>query len=160
MSKLLTKITFKAVAGIVETFPVTFTDDEGNKKTAIRAKEQLLMRVAGVVKKTEAIQTAYGESIRFLGNFRAIALLSGEVFDSGKLFLPAVAETYVLAAFESAKDDEGFQGLEMAFDLGVIPAANNQGYQYNVTPLLEKKQEDELDRMLSHLPTPLLLAAE
>lgn len=132
--------------------PVELVDENGDKKTVLRGVEGTYMRVAGIVRRVNVVATHYGDSLEFTGQFRAVDLETGEISDSGKLFLPSVAETYVNNTFQEVSDNTGFGGLEIAFDVGIKPSNSAMGYEYTVMPLIEKKQPDLLDQMLSSLP--------
>ncbi len=158
MSKLSSKITFKSVVGVPEMTAVKFQDESGIEKTAMRGVEREYMRVVGVVRGFEVKTSQYGDSVEFKGPFRAVNVLTGEVSNAGKLFLPNIAESYVFNAFSSHSEQEGFTGLEVAFDIGIKPAATPAGYEYTVKPLIEQKEPDALDMLMGTLP-PLKLAA-
>ncbi len=158
MSKLLSKITFKSVIGAPEMSAVKFHDESGTEKTAMRCVEREYMRLAGVVRGYEVKTSQYGDSVEFKGQFRAINMITGEESNAGKLFLPNIAESYVFNAFSAHSHVEGFTGLEVAFDVGIKPAATPAGYEYTVKPLIEQKEPDALDLLMSNLP-PLQIAA-
>jgi len=158
MSKLLSKISFKTVVGNPEMVPVTFKDENGNDKTSMRGVEREYMRIVGVVRGHEVKTSQYGDSVEFKGQFRAINMITGEESNAGKLFLPNIAESYVFNAYSSHAATEGFTGLEVAFDIGIKPAATPAGYEYTVKPLIEQKVPDALDLLMGNLP-PLQLAA-
>ena len=152
MSNLVNKISFKSVCGNPELQPLEMTDENGQKKTVLRGVEKLYMRLVGVVRKYETVTSQYGDSVAFAGEFRAVNLLTGEVYNGGKLFLPNVAESFVYNAFLNQEMVEGFNGLELAFDLGIKPSNTAMGYEYTVKPLIEQTATDRLAAMLNSLP--------
>ena len=153
MSNLVNKITMKSVCGAPEMQSVEIVDESGVKKTVLRGVERLYMRVVGVARGSENITSQYGDSIKFLGDFRAINIQTGEVFNAGNVFLPNIAESYVYNALEAVKHAEGFSGLELAFDIGVKPASTPMGYEYTVKPLIEPAtKDDHLSKLLDVLP--------
>lgn len=151
--QLVSKISFKTVCKAPEMATLEVTDENGNKKTVLRGIEKQYMRVVGVCRNTVIKNSQYGDSIEFQGDFRAINIDSGEVFNSGKLFLPSIAETFISNAMENVRYTDGFSGLELAFDIGIKPASNPMGYEYTVKPLIEPEQTtDRLADMLKSLP--------
>jgi hypothetical protein len=149
---LVSKISFKSVCGAPEMVAVEFTDADGVKKTALRGVEKQYMRLVGVVKKLSLATSQYGDSVAFEGDFRAINLVTGEVYNGAKLFLPHIAEAFASNAYMAAEMAEGFNGLELAFDLGIKPASTPAGYEYTVKPLIEQKAVDRLADLLNSLP--------
>lgn len=154
--KLVSKITFKSVVGAPEMQTIEVTDENGNKKPALRGIEKLYMRIFGIVNDVRTVQSQYGDSIGFRGEIRAINLTTGEEFNSGEVFLPAIGETYVYNAFCSASGVDGFGGLELAFDIGVKPSATPMGYEYTIAPLIENTAPDRLASLAGRLPAPAL----
>jgi len=119
-----------------------------------------LMRLFGVAgKKLSTGNSTYGEWTAFNGQFRAINLRTGEIVESGKLFVPEVAENMLVAALAA----EGVESVEFGFDIGVERAETTIGYQYTVTTLQDAKQADPLAALakqfdavpLPQLPAPV-----
>lgn len=66
------------------------------------------------------------------GNFEAVNMVTGEVFNSGILFLPQVAHDYLARLVR----DSG-EAAEFAGKLSVQSAKNTVGYEYTFEPLTE-----------------------
>lgn len=150
---LVKKISFKSVVGkpdmqIVE---IPNTDNPDKMDKVARAVRKEYMRVYGSVSKTAIVTSDYGESTKFIGDFRAINLETGEQFSGGELFLPTTAEIF-LSNFIKGLGDE-FTSVAFAFDVGVKPANTAVGYEYTVKPLIEQDEEkDPLAAMFKSLP--------
>ena len=160
MSNLVSKITMKSVCGAPAMQTVETVGEDGVKKTVLRGVEKQYMRLVGVARGSENITSQYGDSIKFLGDFRAVNLETGEIFNAGQAFLPNIAETYLYNVLENVRHVDGFSGLELAFDIGVKPASTPMGYEYTVKPLIEPAtKDDHLSNLLDSLP-PLALTSQ
>ena len=153
--KLVNKISVKTVCGKVKTVVKTRVDADGNQEPFKTVEPGLLMRVAGICTGSDIVSTAYGDSVRFKGEFAATDLATGEIFQGGQLFLPEVAEKFVAATLDSVKNGENFQGLELAFDIGVEPANTPSGYQYTVAPLIQQAAKSRAEMLLLSLTAEL-----
>jgi hypothetical protein len=148
---LLSKVSFKAVCGVPEMQAATFQDETGATKTALRGIEKQYMRVVGIVRGTKTTTSQYGDSIEFQGEFEAINMLTAEVYNGSKLFLPQIAEGFLFSAVSCAEGN----AVEFAFDIGIKPSATPMGYEYTIKPLIEQTQESPLKKLMAGLP-PLL----
>lgn len=146
-AKIVSKLSVKSVFGNVPTKGVEVTDADGNKKTVLRADEQNIMRLFGKCEKTKAVNTAFGESTAFIGQFRAINLQTGETFQSTKAFLPPVVAGLLASAKTASEGD-----IEFALDIGVKSCNNAHGYEYTVVPLHEPAAADPLEALAKSLP--------
>lgn len=90
-----------------------------------------LFQVVGIATGIQAGESQFGEWKAFIGTFKAVNLQTGEVFTSGKLFLPSVASNY-LAGFLGGSDS-----VEFALQVNSIPSDNVIGYEYTVEPLID-----------------------
>lgn len=144
-AKLVSKLSFKAVCGSPEVELVTVTDTKGITKQALRGVKKTYMRVAGVVKKYKIIDTNFGESFEFSGEFEAINLITGETFSGGKAFLPSVAASFLESAIDAA---EG-KMVEFVIDIGIIPDENTVGYLYEITPIYKTASTNRLQELLA-----------
>jgi len=113
---LLSRITIKTVVGEIP------------KPT----KETFLMRVYGQANDFKVATSQYGDSLGFLGVFKAINAATGEEFTAGKCFLPKIVENQLGGILSG----ENAGSVEFAFDIGVKPANNAFGYEYVVRPVL------------------------
>jgi hypothetical protein len=80
----------------------------------------------------------------FIGNFEAINMQSGEVFKSGKMFLPKGISELVENGVKSAP--EGAQ-VGFAFEVRSQNANNPIGYSYRVLALKSPEATDELKEL-------------
>lgn len=144
-TKLVPKLSFKIVCGSPEVELVTVTDLKGVTKQALRGVKKTYMRIAGVAKKYRIIDTNFGESFEFSGEFEAINLITGETFTGGKAFLPSVAASYVESAIDAA---EG-KIVEFVIDIGIIPDENTVGYLYEITPIHKVASTSRLQELLA-----------
>jgi len=107
-----------------------------------------LLQVYGLVRSSEVGKTTYGEYIRFRGNFEAVNLETGQMYQSGALILPAIAESLLYGA--AASLEEG-SALRFAFEIGIKPSKSPTGYDYTVTPLVEGSENDPLADLRSQV---------
>ena len=117
---LLSRITIKTVYGDI------------TKPT----KETHLMRVYGQCTGFKTASSQYGDSLGFMGQFKAINAVTGEAFTASKCYLPKIVETALGAALQ-APDSEA---VEFAFDISIKPAQNAFGYEYVVRPVIQPKE--------------------
>jgi len=135
--ELISKISTKTVAGTVS------KPKEG--------ESAVLYRVLGIANGIKSGESTYGEFTAFTGNFKAINLETGKVYQSGKVFLPSIAQTMLEGALSDANTDS----VEFAFDIGVKHAANAIGYEYTVTPLVAASDNDPLSALESKVTAAL-----
>lgn len=76
----------------------------------------------------------------FVGSFEAINMQDGEVYRSGKLFLPKGISELVEAAVQKNPD----AAIAFAFEVRAIKANNPAKYSYKVLALKSPEAEDEL----------------
>lgn len=112
------------------------------------------IRIAGTVKRATVKETNFGESTMFEGQFAATAVGSGVAYRAGVIYLPAVAESLLSDALETAQaafdDDENssgeFPGVEFKLDLvKVADTSENSktGYQWEVKPVGDVQQAQD-----------------
>lgn len=121
-------------------------------------KEIEVFNVGGACTGIKTGNSTYGDWTAFTGTFGAIRLSDGMVFRGVQLFLPEVAEGFVLPAVYAA---EGHP-VEFAFIIGVKPAKKQDGsdsYEYTVKPIQAAEVSDPLDAMMGllrkHAPAAL-----
>lgn len=124
----------------------------GNPRTALPANDKEtsgpLVRIVGTVGSVKSGESNFGEWLAFIGQFQAVNLKTNEVFRSGKMFLPTVAQDMLLGAVQSVDSS----GVEFAFDIGIMRDDEAQvGYQYVVVPLLEVSEADPCARLLAQV---------
>jgi hypothetical protein len=111
-------------------------------------------RVYGFLNGMETVKTTLGDSVRFSGEVEAANLLNGELFRSGKLFVPAVGEVALVNELGSMEEGEKLKfGMEIAIERNTGKGGGVK-YKYSIKPLIEMKQDDELSKMRMALPAP------
>lgn len=96
----------------------------------------------GTVTGTEIKTTAIGESVRFIGQFEAIDLETGEAARGSSLYLPGHAETVVADAFTSANG----RPIQFAINVGLKyrKVGNKDGCEYTVSEVGGITEHDPL----------------
>ena len=131
---LVKKISVKVVVGNVKKMVAS---GEIKEKTAV-------MRVYGIASKIVTGTSDNGDWVAFLGQFKAINLLTGVDFTSGKLFLPGVASDLV----EGAINGDGANAIEFGFDVLVEPDESSAvGYIYQAESLIPPSDDDTLSKL-------------
>ena len=115
-----------------------------------------LLQVFGIVTDIKTGESTYGPWVALTGQFRAINLETGEMFQSGVCFLPKMGTELITPLLKK----DGTNGLEFALDIGVIPAENNTGYEYYVEPVLETSENDPLEILSKKVKQAALPAPE
>lgn len=83
------------------------------------------------------------------GMFEAINLQTGELFQSGKLYLPGGMHEMAVKGIESLEKGDV---LEFALDIRSVQSSNKVGYAYEARPLVAPTKADELEAMRKLLP--------
>lgn len=133
MSEMLRKITIKNCGFDVQTVKMAL---EGKKSAD-------LLKIAGVTQKAQPGQTDKGEYLLLQGEFRAVNLVTGEVFESASCILPNFISDRLAGALQVSEQVE--------FALMISAKANATsvtGYEYTVTPLVEAAPSDRLANLL------------
>jgi len=129
------------------------------KRGSIKEGEpQDLAVVIGACRKSDTVQTTFGDSDRFIGDFEMTNMATGEVFRSTKLFLPDIFGEAMVNQL-NARDDGDDSAVEFAVIIGVkYQEKGGFGYEYTVRPLVATKQRDSLAHLreaaLAALPAP------
>lgn len=116
----------------------------------------MLMQVFGIATGTKSDESNFGPWTALLGQFRAVNLETGEVFQSGVCFLPNTGLNLITPLLKK----DGVDGLEFALNIGVIPAENTVGYEYYVEPVIEAKDNDPLEILSKKVAQVALPAPE
>lgn len=104
-----------------------------------------LMRVYGQATNFKTGSSTYGAWVKFIGNFKAVNLETGETYLSGAIFLP---QTVSEMLFSVLKDGGN---TEFAFDIGVIGTATLVGYEFTVKPLIKANLSNPLKMLEERL---------
>jgi len=156
---LVKKLSFKTIVPKPAfEFVSVFDEDTGAEVKEKRVISGEYARIIGQVRETLiAAHPQYGDAVRFKGAFRGTNILTGETYESGDLFLPGTAETYLYSGFLAAKKSDTFESVEFAFDIGLKYQPKRDGigvgYEYTVRPLIAAtKQADPFAQLLQLLP--------
>lgn len=151
-TNLVSKISAKTIMGNVKQL-VPKDDVVEGKVTVDRNGQSVdLLRVVGFATGTVVGESNFGPWLAFKGTFSATRLDTGEIFRSGKLFLPDTASD-LLAGMVQSSDG----AVEFAFDIGVKRDDEAQiGYVYTVKPLLEIAENDPVAMLMARLSAPQL----
>lgn len=104
-------------------------------------KPVTLAAIYGSASRHESVTTTFGDSTRFVGNFEAVNAADGEIFRSGKMFLPSIVEELL----RDAVDAVGEGSVEFALEIGAEHSEKgNMGYAYTVRPLRKMAESDSL----------------
>ncbi len=142
---LIKKISVKTVAGNIK--KLIAAQPEGEEKPIP------FMRVYGVATRAEIGESDYGVWKAFIGQFKAVNLLDGVEYSSGKLFLPDVAGDLLEGALGASETNS----VEFGFDLIAVPdEASTIGYVYQAESLIEPAKDDTFSRLEKSLPGKVL----
>lgn len=145
-AKIVAKISLKSIGA---------TPTKGSVEAG---KPITIAALYGTVHKHETVTTTFGESERFVGNIEAVNAITGEVFRSGKMFVPSVVEELLASAVDSIDDGS----VEFALEIGAEHSEKgNMGFAYTVKPLRKMAEADSLAHLraevadkLKALPAP------
>jgi hypothetical protein len=127
------KITMKGIVGNVKTIAKTMKDGE----------TMPLVKLLGFVDSAEAVETEYGTSTRFKGDFIAESMIDDKqpLVSSTKCFVPPILEDLINKGLEELDGTS----LKLAFVIAVkadesIPV----GYEYKTWPLIKPKPSNPM----------------
>jgi hypothetical protein len=129
---IIGKITMSAIGckpGLVQTLP------DGENELPLARLYGKLNEVRVQNDKDKGVSYTY-----FVGTFEAINMQDGEVFRSGKMFLPKGISELVEAAVQKNPNT----AIGFAFQVNAIKANNPAKYSYKVLALKSPEAEDEL----------------
>jgi hypothetical protein len=115
------------------------------------SEKTYIMQVFGIANGIKEGTSTYGEYQGLVGQFRAINIHTGDMFQGGECYLPNIALNLVLGALNDVN-----KSVEFAFNIGIYPAENAFGYEYCCDPLMAASESDPLELMqkkISALPT-------
>lgn len=129
MANLVKKLSVKAICG----------------KTEKPTKHVPLARIFGTV---TGVTTGFSETVgrewtALVGAFEGVNLETGEVFDSGKCFLPEPAGSMLASAIIQNPGTH----IDFAVEIGVKPTNTAIGYEYTVRNLADPVADDKLTSM-------------
>lgn len=118
----------------------------------------ILVRIVGMVDGKKIGNTTYGEYTAFLGNFIANVVATGDVYESGVLFLDKSTTEAVAQRLDASPD-----GVEIAVEVAIVfdPSPDSKGYMYVTRPLQSAEMASRRQQLLAKLrqaalpaPTP------
>ena len=139
----------------------TIATENGTKQVAV-------MRAWGIVagRKTEHSTIGSGDQTytRYIGQFGAFNLISGEEYRSEQLIVPGVAETVINSLFEKAMKASDGEVVAAQIGLDILISENKSlkggtKFSYAVKPLIVPQGQDVLDIMAKDFPAFKLLSA-
>jgi hypothetical protein len=102
-----------------------------------------LLKIAGITTGAKPGQTDKGEYLKLIGEFRAVNLVTGELFSSSACILPNFVTEPLAVALESSPE------VEFGLLITAKPNAKSvTGYEFGVVPLVEAKASDKLAGLL------------
>lgn len=152
----LPKITLKTV-GITDPETLVLS---GKKKNVP------VMRVYGLLRSATEKITDIGKSMTLAGDFEAVNVLTGEVFKSGKCYLPSIAEGPITEMLFQAQEKDPKASVKFALDITVSYFENPKNpkgtkYTWGVTSLFDTPEEcDPLADIRKLLPAPKAATAK
>jgi len=87
-----------------------------------------------------------------VGNFEGVNLETGEVFRSGKLYLPKGVHEMVESAAKKLEAEGEGDSVQFALEIYAVSATNPIGYSYEAKPLVKAAVADDLETLRSQLP--------
>lgn len=153
MDNYLSKITVKAIGC--------------DPKACIKAEKTIdLAKIYGVVNESKPVDGMKDGklSYQFFGNFEAINLQTGEVFQSTKLFLPKVVEDLLETTLRPT-GKEKLESVRFAFQIAATPGESPVGYIFKAANLMKLQENDPLAAMREELaaaskPAPAVPATQ
>lgn len=97
----------------------------------------------------EIINNQYGDSVKYMGEFRAD--INGQQFEASQMFLPSIVEAQLKAALENVDDVGSFTGIAFKYKIFQQPNENSKtGYEWLAKPLMNAERgESRLDKLLT-----------
>lgn len=102
-----------------------------------------VLDIFGIAKKAKPGSTAFGDYLRFAGQFKATNLLTKEQFTAGAVILPRFLEEQLFAVMSV----DAVNDVQFAFRISVeydADTRNARHYQYKAQPLLKPAENDAL----------------
>jgi len=122
--KIIKKISPKTVTGGIDLGP------EG--------KGRHLCNIYGIVTKVSLTETAFGEAVKFNGDFEAVDAATGEMYRSATCYLPSPADEMLESAFSQSDSGQ----VEFGYGIYTAPSeASKTGYEYRIEPLVTRDSD-------------------
>lgn len=142
--KLITKLSVKAIIG-----------GKGNiLETVMKDKtvEHVVARIVGIASGLKTGEGDNGPWTGLTGQFKGTNLMTGEVYQSGILFMPNVAQDMVIGALMGET-----KAVEFGFDITAqYDESSATSYVYGAIPLFESSEADPLKALEARISTQAL----
>lgn len=114
-------------------------------------RELVLYDVYGMVADIKRGSTEKGEWLKFTGQFEAIVDKTGEIYQSGAIFIPQPFEDMLYSEVCRAKEADPNGTVQFACRVSIVPPTKGKvsatGYEYRCTPLIDSSEESPLAKM-------------
>lgn len=157
MSKILPKMSIKTLGANPKSAVVNFEKGEPAKKVP-------LVRIMGVARNIKAAVGNDGDPVFGLtGQFEGVDIATGEVAQSGVLYLPSGIQELIQEPLEAAiAEGDKTAAVTFALDIFAVSATNKAGYSFEADNLASPEREDPFaalraeikDKSLPKLPAP------
>ena len=111
--------------------------------TNVKEETLDLFLVYGIATSVEKVETAYGDSDKFSGQFEAVNKSTGEVFVAGQLYLPNALSKLLAGQLKGQET----VGVQFAYSIGTKPSKSAIGYEYTVKEEVESDGVDNLSSL-------------
>jgi hypothetical protein len=130
MSNIIKKISIKGIVGEI--------------KVPAEGETVKLCRLAGIANGMKTVATTFGDSVGLLGNFAGINLETGEVFNSGLMYAPAILTDMLTPQLEQGNS------VEFAFDVTITGDKTVAvKYRYGLATLIEPAADDPMVKLMA-----------
>ncbi len=153
-TKLSKSLSYKLLAGIPE-----MQDEEVKAHMKELAKtDTVLAAIAGEVTGYNVKNGQYGENIAFSGTFVAQSAITGEVFETTKIFFDKGFADQLRGRFDTRKDADEI--IKFSCQISVVKHAKSPFFTYMTTPLRTPEAITRRAELLGTLASaPLQIAA-
>lgn len=150
-TKAIKKISVKTVYGSVK-LPALI---KGLPEGASIGPEMPLMEIVGICRDYSVVATDKGESLKFVGQFKATNLETGEIFVSGACFLPGALPDMLYGAIGPNRESD----VQFAFRISAhYDESAITKYVYDVESLIPISESDSLALLEKQIQRPALAA--
>lgn len=132
--------------------------DTENIRELVKKGEKALFTIVGTVTGVKQGNGDNGPWVKFMGGFGGVNMVTGECFRSGELFLPASVTPILEAELLASLKQDGFSGLEIAFEIGAKKTDSVIGYEYTVKDKADARERDPVTQLMNKYVDPKLLA--
>ena len=132
------------------------------KHVAADGKVVAVAQVYGIAQKIQIVEDKVRgdsfESIR--GQFEAVNLETGEVYQSGTLYLPSGIHDLVASAVKGLDPDDRKAAIRFKLEIGVVKSTNPAGYSYEARNLVNASEVDPLADLRNAGGPPKLMSGQ